>query len=1057
MTRINTNVSSLSAQKSLARSNMNLQEALTRLSTGLRINTGKDDPAGLIASEVLRSDIISVERAVINSERANQMIATADSSLGQVSGLLNDIRGLVSDAANTGALSEQQIAANQLQIDSSLEAIDRIAQVTTFQGKRLLDGNLDFITEGVSSNIQSLQVDQANFGTQTEIGVTVDVVAQAERAQLQYSSNTTAADVVIEVGGSSGFEAFSFAAGSTIDEMAAAINLVSDALGVQAAVTYNTATADGAGSTVLTTVGSSDNITVTADTAGADAGDIALQYSLDMSGAVTSAAWTVATATTPAEINVKLEATKWDDAVVAGVDIGNGGIFGIKALVNGDQFNAMTMKLTIGGADTVDYDYETNVLTVDAAGGPAASAIVTLVNNAVGNLLLASAPTNPASLAVSGTYVVSSTDGLDGGTIIADVQNVYDAINAGTVGTNVTATGTAASTSGDLATLFTRYAMYGNENTGATTEPDNRIQILGPDGVAEMDIEFVKGDVNETLGISFTENRITDGYSTAIIQGAAADTSLQITAKNRGTEYDGVTVDLIHHGTRTDVLWDPENAKITIYNDFSGGVLASAVETQVNNALDGDGTANSGLFTASIPGGAGGIAMVAGTDVGTFSGGDQYTKATINLATDASGAITTTAAEMATYMNASLAMQGLGVTVSHVGTSDGSGLVAPGSTTFGASGVTTSNAFASGTTYSRAGTAARMTITATTAGATFDDIQVIFRDDPAIAAATADERISYDSEAKELNVYINSSTSTLQDVLDNYTASNNPTEYYQFNIVAVGDATGKLYSTDSGQLTGGVASTGTSNGVDFSGNYDEGDVIGTTGLTFQSTNYGSGQFISVKALAGTFQTTDTDGQAKDRDVGADVNLRLNGIQAISDGLDGSMNTSVLDLKFTLASTVTAGTEMNFQITGGGAQFQLGPDVVSNQQARLGIQSVNTAKVGGTAGRLYELRSGGAKALDTDVSGAAAVVDQVITQVTMLRGRLGAFQKTTLETNIAALSDTLENLTAAESSIRDADFAKESAALTRAQILVQSGISVLSIANSNPQNVLALLR
>ena len=57
MTRINTNVSSLIAQKDLARSNADLQSALTRLSTGLRINVGKDDPAGLIASEALRSEI----------------------------------------------------------------------------------------------------------------------------------------------------------------------------------------------------------------------------------------------------------------------------------------------------------------------------------------------------------------------------------------------------------------------------------------------------------------------------------------------------------------------------------------------------------------------------------------------------------------------------------------------------------------------------------------------------------------------------------------------------------------------------------------------------------------------------------------------------------------------------------------------------------------------------------------------------------------------------------------------------------------------------------------
>jgi flagellin len=164
MTRINTNVSSLSAQNRLNRTNNDLQTSLTRLSTGLRINNGKDDPAGLIASEALRSDITSINKALTNTQRANQIIGTADSALGQVSSLLNDIRGLVTEAANQGALSDDEIAANQLQIDSSLEAINRIAQTTTFQGRRLLDGSLDFqVSQGVGfDSVRDLQVDGAN-------------------------------------------------------------------------------------------------------------------------------------------------------------------------------------------------------------------------------------------------------------------------------------------------------------------------------------------------------------------------------------------------------------------------------------------------------------------------------------------------------------------------------------------------------------------------------------------------------------------------------------------------------------------------------------------------------------------------------------------------------------------------------------------------------------------------------------------------------------------------------------------------------------------------------
>src|SRR3954452_18421845 len=186
MTRINTNVSSLVAQNTLGRSNAALEQALGRLSTGLRINTGKDDPAGLIASENLRSDITSIKKAISNTDRANQVIATADSALGQVSSLLNDIRGLVTEAANSGGLSDAQIQANQLQIDKSLDALNRIAKTVTFQGRKLLDGSLDFTTTAGTNfdKLSSLQIYQANLGATGSVAVAIDVTAAATQAEV---------------------------------------------------------------------------------------------------------------------------------------------------------------------------------------------------------------------------------------------------------------------------------------------------------------------------------------------------------------------------------------------------------------------------------------------------------------------------------------------------------------------------------------------------------------------------------------------------------------------------------------------------------------------------------------------------------------------------------------------------------------------------------------------------------------------------------------------------------------------------------------------------------
>jgi flagellin len=109
------------------------------------------------------------------------------------------------------------------------------------------------------------------------------------------------------------------------------------------------------------------------------------------------------------------------------------------------------------------------------------------------------------------------------------------------------------------------------------------------------------------------------------------------------------------------------------------------------------------------------------------------------------------------------------------------------------------------------------------------------------------------------------------------------------------------------------------------------------------------------------------------------------------------------------------------------------------------------------GSLSSLSSGGDNSL---VSGNAIQAQKVLTesirQVATLRGRLGALQKNVLETNVSSLQIALENVTASESAIRDADFAEETAKLTRAQILVQANTSVLAQANSTPQNVLALL-
>ena len=247
MTRINTNVTSLLGQRVLGQNNQSLTQSLERLSTGLRINRGKDDPAGLIASENLRSEKTSIAAAIKNAERADQVVNIAEGGLNEISALLNELQGLVTTTANDAGLSSEEKDANQLQIDSILQTIDRVAGSTSFQGSKLLNGNLDYTTNNVNGQVQDFQVNGAklNFGATRNVDVVVTGSAQTASYYLSAGADNlnlggaTATDganeqFVIEIAGSLGARELSFASGTELTDVAAAINSFTDVTGVSA-------------------------------------------------------------------------------------------------------------------------------------------------------------------------------------------------------------------------------------------------------------------------------------------------------------------------------------------------------------------------------------------------------------------------------------------------------------------------------------------------------------------------------------------------------------------------------------------------------------------------------------------------------------------------------------------------------------------------------------------------------------------------------------------------------------------------------------------------------
>ncbi|HZN68347.1 MAG TPA: flagellin [Tepidisphaeraceae bacterium] len=243
MSRINTNVSSLIAQRVLRKNNESLNKSLERLSTGLRINKGADDPAGLIASENLRLEKSGIAQAIDNAERASNIIGTAEGGLTEVSSLLTELQALVSQAANTGGLSEEEIAANQLQVDSILGTINRIAGSTAFQGAKLLNGNYAYATSGVTASaFTTMQINAARLPDAQSVNVVVQVTDSATTGQVTFTGAGTGAGntVTLEIAGNTGTEQLSFAGSTTIANIATAVNAIKEVTGVSAAVSGTT-------------------------------------------------------------------------------------------------------------------------------------------------------------------------------------------------------------------------------------------------------------------------------------------------------------------------------------------------------------------------------------------------------------------------------------------------------------------------------------------------------------------------------------------------------------------------------------------------------------------------------------------------------------------------------------------------------------------------------------------------------------------------------------------------------------------------------------------------
>jgi flagellin-like hook-associated protein FlgL len=1225
-TNLKVNINSMIGRLSLQQTEAAYSKTIQNLSTGIRIRSGRDDPTGFIASAAMRTEIVSMSQAVANSQRADSVISTIDSTLANLNNLLNDLRGLVTQAANTGAENTATLASLQYQADAVLDTIDFLSTSTAFQNRKLLDGSLDFTTYGIDNNkIDSIDIHQANFLGRTEKDVYVQVLEQAQRAELYYSLGALKSDVVLNIGGTGGYQTFSFDQDATIQDIADAVNRVSDATGIAAAIDSLSTP----GNLGLTSYGKNNDVILTASEAGAEKGNFVVRYTAPKEGNdLLALNLSQGNGNEPTVIEVVLQTERWENAQYhynANQDGVSNNEFSLTAKYAAEEWNGVQFSFNnVYGTDgetgmEVDWNSIPKTFTVNVSynENDPADPENTTVNDFAEWL---SVPGNPAGVyfelehsppsdgtgaLIPAAALTQTKTGVNGGAVLTTAEQIVTLINTSPLLKNPDGTGMVSATLPSNSTGLGTVTAFADVSYYGSVQENNYLQFLAPEGSPK--IRFVS-EPGTPLSVDDSTFPPQFGYSSAQIQGLDSGTSFSLESLSPGIENDSVTVRL-RDASEESVVFDVKKNEVVISVDFTGRANDPArgdfSMEELKKWVADDPFVRSQFRvvplspydpnnppTLSHPGYLGIDANVGKMSGGLVSEGTVL----IYLETDSNGIIKTTANDLVRFFNdpsdeeSKAVLDRLGISVSSINPADshltvsvtgesnsGAGLLKPTDDPaadcvindgdapdilFSSYGNDIREEYPTATVMSQNGHSSDFTITARNTGAaynntavrvladadgpnarydavskeliigippqatmTVDDAVALINNDPAlhslfvasrgplsdgngrvgigdgttltggiepvnlraegtvvsangvnaafeVTAKRTDDQfnnteviivadskgpvVSYDASSKQLTIGVNAENlPTARTIVDLINATAEVRDYFEAAIPVIAEGT-SLVPTGEEQIHLGdratlqVRTAGASFGAAMIGGSD----MQNRGITFYSVEYGSQEFVSVQAAQYTdFPLTDRFGNLSEKSDGTDITAKINGQFATGTGCLLRTAASDLDLSIRVNPNGQRGDVFGFRISGGGTLIQLGPDAVPQQQARIAVKSIHTISLGGVNGFLSQLRTNEPYDLLTDTNTAFKIVEEVITDVTNLRGRLGAFQKNRIETNIQNMTDSIEIETNARSEVADADFAEESSALARQQLLMQANTSVLQ---QNMQNVRLLL-
>ncbi len=1049
-----TNVASLNAQRNLNKSADGLGTSLQRLSSGLRINSAKDDAAGLAISDRMTSQIKGLSQASRNANDGISLTQTAEGALSESTNILQRVRELSVQSANSTNSASDRLSL-QAEVNQLVSELDRISDTTSFNGIKLLDGS--FQAQQFQVGADSGQTIQVNVTKATSDSLGIEKLDTLNTTKgIETATSGNAVDVT---------------GGVSLSGTSASSTDVSTALGTLVADQTLTITDSVTGGTSTVTI-DKDNVTRDASSIASALNDIeGVSAEATNSVAFDISGTNFANATDGDTVTFDIKTGDTASTTTQSSSIS----FTYNSNSFANDFNAAltsaTSSINTANGDT-DLSYDTGTNTITSSSGVNIgvenfavqdNAQITLNNftNAKGESLdfdLAAAAATDTTFVGGGTDAAGQAD---------TANNLLTALQADTNhGTTFTAalddngTGVVITGIGGADIDIANFA-----GTGATT--------------SFMTVTATTGTTDGTTGVlaGSTPTVLTEGTAGAVqastITDANDDGSSAISAKIDNLSFTaGETVSftldaLTHDGAAgTNDLADLTGISITATGDEVTD--AAAFVSAINSAVAAGGAAYNTLSDAStapiltaIDNGDGSFTITAAenADAGTadtidsiritaFTGSDART-AGVTIADAASG---DTAVSAATLLDNTFTAD-TGETYAET---DGEDTMGFGSETLNTltAGTSTSDSAVQVGTYSVT-LDSNLNIQSDTA---IDSVlDKTANTNATLTSGTAFSNTSLGNNVTAQTLTLSGTGSTTVDV-----AANDSAKTIAANVNEVSDITGvnasvKTTATISDLSTDGVVSfdfvnaEGTTTAISAN--------VSTTDLTALSNaiNDQTGKTGIVAKLSldqQSIELTDSTGndiKIQDFNSSAADPDNTDAANAVSLKVSGGDGSDAVTLQAGLA-----GTNADSTVVGGNVEFK-------SSATSFNVKSTVEGDQGGLfAGNSDVLQASSLESVASldisTVEGANAaidIVDGAIANIDSNRAELGAIQNRFTST-ISNLSVSVENISAARGRIQDTDFASETANLTRNQILQQAGTAMLAQANQLPQAVLSLL-